>query len=91
VLEGQAVYLPDGKTAEICCTGRATLSGRVTAEPVVLVAADSADVRRATGAYFALAQLNYTSPSKAHRHALPLRETDSRLKRRAAEDARGVK
>jgi hypothetical protein len=91
VLEGQAVYLPDGKTAMVCCTGRATLSPESTAEPTVLVASEGADIRRATRAFFALAQLNYSSPAKAHRYALPLRESDARLQQRVAQDTRGVR
>ena len=91
VLEGQAVYLPDGKTALVCCTGRATLSADVTAEPCVLVATGNADIRRATRAFFAWAQLNYSSPAKAHRYALPLRESDAHLQQRIAQDTRGVK
>jgi hypothetical protein len=91
VLEGQAVYLPDGKTAILCCTGRATLSPQSTAEPTVLVASNGADIRRATWAFFALAQLNYSSPAKAHRYPLPLRESDAHLQQRVAQDMRGVK
>ena len=44
------------------------------------------DIRRATRGFFALAQLNYTSPSKAHRYVQPLRETDAELQRRMAMD-----
>jgi hypothetical protein len=91
VLEGQAVYFPDGKTALICCTGRATVSSQATVEPCVLVANDGADIRQAARAFFALAQLNYSSPAKAHRYALPLRESDVRLQQRVAQDTRGVK
>jgi hypothetical protein len=85
VLEGRAVYL-DGHTSLVCCTGAATLPQGGTAEPCVLVARGGADVRRATRAFFALAQLNYTSPSRAHRYAQPLRETDAELQRRMAMD-----
>lgn len=85
VLEGRAVYM-DGRTSMVCCTGAATLPQGGTAEPCVLVARDGADLRRATRGFFALAQLNYTSPSKAHRYAQPLRETDAELQRRMAAD-----
>lgn len=85
VLEGRAVYL-DGHASLVCCTGAATLPPGGTAEPCVLVARDDADIRRATRGFFALAQLNYTSPSKAHRYAQPLRETDAELQRRMAMD-----
>jgi hypothetical protein len=85
VLEGRAVYL-DGHASLVCCTGAATLPAGGTAEPCVLVARDGADLRRATRGFFALAQLNYTSPTKAHRYAQPLRETDAELQRRMAMD-----
>jgi len=91
VLEGQAVYLPDGRTAVVWCTGRATLPPHVTAEPCMLVATGEADIRRATRGYFALSQLNYSSPAKAYRCAQPLHESDARLQQRVAEDTRGVK
>ncbi len=90
VLEGQAVYL-DGNAALVSCTGAATLSQAVTADPCVLAAHGGADVRRVARAYFALSQLNYSSPGKAHRAAQPIRETDVRLQQRMAEDMRGVK
>lgn len=91
VLEGQAIYLPDGATALICCTGRATVGDDATPEPCMIVARDGADIRRISRAVFALSQFNYTSPAKANRLALPLRESDQRLQQRVAEDTRGVK
>ncbi len=90
VLEGQAVYL-DGSTALVCCTGAATLSSGVTADPCMLVMREGNDIRRAAQAFFTLAQLNYSSPSKAHRYAQPLRETDVRLQQRLAQDMRGIR
>ncbi len=63
VLEGRAVYLDD-ETALMCCTGAATLPRGATADPCMLVMRDGADVRKATQAFFALSQLNYSSPSK---------------------------
>ena len=90
VLEGQAIYL-DGKAALLSCTGAATLSRTATADPCLLVLRRGRDVQRAARAFFALSQLNYSSPSKAQRYAHPIRDTDSRLQQRMAEDMRGVK
>ena len=90
VLEGQAIYL-DGEAALLSCTGAATLSRTATADPCLLVLRRGRDLRRAARAFFALSQLNYSSPSKAQRYAHPIRETDSRLQQRMAEDMRGVK
>jgi hypothetical protein len=90
VLEGRAVYLDDG-SALLCCTGAATLSHNATADPCMLVMRDGADVRKAARAFFALSQLNYSSPSKAHRYAHPLRETDVLLQQRLAQDMRGIR
>jgi hypothetical protein len=90
VLEGQAVYL-DGEAALLSCTGSTTLSRTATADPCLLMLRQGKDVRRAARAFFALSQLNYSSPSKAQRCAHPIRETDARLQQRMAEDMRGVK
>ncbi|MBI3465894.1 MAG: hypothetical protein HY000_22995 [Planctomycetes bacterium] len=90
VLEGQAIYL-DGEAALLTCTGAATLSRAATADPCLLILKRGRDVRRAARAFFALSQLNYSSPTKAQRYAHPIRETDSRLQQRMAEDMRGVK
>ena len=90
VLEGQAIYLDDS-SALLSCTGLATLSAGVTADPCLLVARNGADIRRPAQAFFALAQLNYSSPVKAHRFAGPLRESDVRLQQRIAQDMRGIK
>ena len=75
----------------LSCTGAATLSRKATADPILLVLRRGRDVRRASRAFFALSQLNYSSPSKAQRYPYPIRETDSRLQQRMAEDMRGVK
>jgi hypothetical protein len=90
VLEGRAIYL-DGRTALLCCTGAATVSRGATADPCMLVVRDGADVRRVARAVFALSQLNYSSPSKAHRDAQPLRETDVLLQQRLSQDMRGIR
>jgi hypothetical protein len=90
VLEGQTIYL-DGKTALLTCTGAATVSRTATADPCLLVLRRGQDIRPVARGFFALAQLNYTSPSKAQRLAHPLRETDARLQQRMAEDMRGIK
>jgi hypothetical protein len=90
VLEGQAIYL-DGDAALLSCTGATTLSQSATADPCLLVLRRGKDIRRAARAFFALSQLNYSSPSKAQRYAHPIRETDCRLQQRMAEDMRGVK
>jgi hypothetical protein len=90
VLEGRAVYLDEG-TALMCCTGAATLPRGATADPCMLVMREGADVRKAAQAFFALSQLNYSSPSKAHRYAHPLRETDVLLQQRLAQDMRGIR
>jgi hypothetical protein len=48
-------------------------------------------VEKRVRAFFALSQLNYSSPSKAHRYAQPLRETDVLLQQRLAQDMRGIR
>ncbi len=90
VLEGRAVYL-DERTGLLCCTGAATLPAGATAEPSLLIARDGADIRRAVRMVFALAQLNYSSPAKAHRYPLPLRDADTKLRARMAADTRGIR
>ncbi|UCC31315.1 MAG: hypothetical protein JSU86_03380 [Phycisphaerales bacterium] len=90
VLEGQAVY-PDEQTAIICCTGAGTLGSRGTAEPIVVRAHDGCNIRRAASGVFALSQLNYSSPTKAHRYPQPLREVDAMLRGRVDRDMRGIK
>jgi hypothetical protein len=90
VLEGRAVYLDEG-TALLCCTGAATLSRGATADPCMLVMREGPDVKKAARAFFALSQLNYSSPAKAHRYAHPLRETDVLLQQRLAQDMRGIR
>lgn len=90
VLEGHAVY-PTDDTAIICCTGAATLSRDVTAEPSLLVMRRGKNLRNAAAAFFAMAQLNYASPNKAHRIAYPLWATDERLRRRVAQDMRELR
>lgn len=90
VLEGQAVY-PDDQTAVICCTGAGTLGGHGTAEPIVVRAHAGCSIRRAAAGVFALSQLNYSSPTKAHRYAQPLREVDAALRGRVDRDMRGIK
>jgi hypothetical protein len=90
VLEGHAVYSTED-TALISCTGAATLSRNVTAEPCMLVLRQGKDVRKVAAAFFAMAQLNYASPNKAHRIAYPLWATDERLRRRVAQDMRELR
>jgi len=90
VLEGHALYL-GSQVAVVSCTGAATLSATMTAEPSMLVCDPDTDLRRVARAYFALAQLNYSTPTKAHRLAQPLRETDAELKHRLAQEMRGIK
>jgi hypothetical protein len=90
VLEGHCVYL-DETSALVSCTGAATLGSHVTAEPSILSVREGTDIRKAARAYFALAQLNYSSPNKAHRLAQPLRESDIRLRQRTAQDMRGIR
>lgn len=90
VLEGQSVY-PDGSTAVVCCTGAGTLGNRGTAEPIVVRARDGSSVRRAAAGVFALSQLNFSSPTKAHRYPQPLREVDAMLRGRVDGDMRGIK
>jgi len=90
LLEGRAVYLDEG-TALLCWTGVATLPRSATADPCLLVMKDGANVKKAARAFFALSQLNYSSPSKAHRYAHPLRETDVLLQQRLAQDMRGIR
>lgn len=90
VLEGHAVYL-DQHASLVSCTGAATVPPGATADPCMLVSRDGVDVRRPTQAFFALAQLNYSTPGKAHRYAQPLRETDAQLQHRMDQDMRGIK
>jgi hypothetical protein len=90
VIEGQAIY-PSNQVAYVCCTGAATLSPGMTADPCVLVARGDADVKRATRAYFGLAQLNFSTPSRAHRLAQPLREVDAILTDCQMRNMRGVR
>jgi hypothetical protein len=90
VLEGHALY-PNKDTAVVCCTGAASLSHTVTAEPVMLVLKQGKDLGKVATAFFALAQLNYSSPNKAHRLAYPLSATDERLQRRVAQDMRELR
>lgn len=89
VLEGEAVFLDE--EIILCCTGAGTLSRHVTAAPSVLKCQLGTDKRRVARAYFAAAQLNYHNPTKAHRLAQPLRETDSELRHRVAMDMRGIR
>lgn len=89
VLEGEAVYLDD--EIILCCTGAGTLSRSVTAAPSVLKCQAGTDKRRVARGYFAAAQLNYHNPTKAHRLAQPLRETDAELRHRVAMDMRGIR
>lgn len=90
VLEGHAVY-PTEDTALVSCTGAAGLSREVTAEPSLLVLRHGKDVRKVAAAVFAMAQLNFSSPNKAHRIAYPLWATDERLRRRVAQDMRELR
>jgi len=90
VLEGHAAYL-EQHTSLVSCTGAATVSPGATADPCMLVSRDGVDVRRPTQAFFALAQMNYSTPGKAHRYAQPLRETDAQLQHRMDQDMRGIK
>jgi len=57
----------------------------------MLIAHTGSDLRRGVRGFFALSQFNFTSPSKAYRYALPLRESDEVLRDRVARDMRGVK
>ena len=68
-----------------------TVQPTATTNPCMLVARDGVDVRRPTQAFFALSQMNYSTPGKAHRYAQPLRETDAQLQRRTDQDMRGIK
>jgi hypothetical protein len=90
LLEGHALY-PAADTALVCCTGAATLSQGVTAEPCLLVLREGDDIRKVASAFFAMAQLNYSSPNKAQRLAYPLWATDERLRRRVAQDMRDLR
>ncbi|GMU82445.1 MAG: hypothetical protein AMXMBFR47_23160 [Planctomycetota bacterium] len=89
-LEGQAIYITR-TTALVACTGAATVSRNATADPCMLVAHDGSDLRRGVKGFFALSQLNFTSPSKAYRYAQPLRDSDEVLRDRVARDMRGIK
>jgi hypothetical protein len=90
VLEGHAVF-PRKDTALVCCTGAASLSKKVTVEPVMLILKQGNNMRKVATAFFAMAQLNYSSPNKAHRLAYPLSATDERLQRRVAQDMRELR
>jgi hypothetical protein len=90
VLEGHAIY-PDQHMSLVSCTGAATVPPGATADPCMLVSRDGVDIRRPTQAFFALSQLNFSTPGKAHRYAQPLRETDAQLQHRMNQDMRGIK
>jgi len=90
VLEGQAIY-PNKNTAIVCSTGAASLSADMTADPCVLICQDGTNIRQATRAFYALAQLNYSTPSKAHRLAQPLREVDAILEDCQMRNMRGIR
>jgi hypothetical protein len=90
VLEGQAVYL-DNRRVLVSCTGMATLPPNITAEPCLLDAHGDADIRRVARGFFSFAQLNYSTPNKAHRCALPIHLTDEELRQKLAQDMRGIK
>ena len=87
VLEGHAVYLDDARVL-VSCTGGATLSSAVTTEPCLLSACDGSDIRRIARGFFSFSQLNYSTPNKAHRYALPIRLTDDELRQKLAQHAR---
>jgi hypothetical protein len=91
VLEGQAVLL-DRRTTLVCCTGAATLGGHGTVEPIVLKGIDDAtNMSRLANGVFAFAQLNYSSPGRAYREPLSVKELDAALAERVAQDTRGIK
>jgi hypothetical protein len=90
VLEGTAVYI-SSRVAYICCTGAACLSEDVTADPSVLICQEGTDIQRVSRAYASLAQLNYSTPSKAHRLAQPLREVDAILEDCQRRNMRGIR
>jgi hypothetical protein len=90
VLEGRAVYLGE-KTALLCCTGAATLSPKVTAEPCRLIGRKATNIRRAAAGVFALAQHNHLSPNRAYRDAQPIRDLDRELEQRVAMEVRGLR
>ncbi len=87
VFEGQAVLL-DQRSAFVCTTGAATLGRHATADPILLVGRENADIRRAASGVFALAQHNWLSPKKAYRDAQPIRDADHELTRRMAMEVR---
>jgi hypothetical protein len=89
-LEGRAVYFGN-RTALVANTGAAGVSKRSTADPSLLIGRQNVDMRRVASAVFALSQLNYSSPKKAHKYPQPLREVDELLERRIASDTRGMK
>jgi hypothetical protein len=89
-LEGTAIYLDDC-TSLVNCTGAATVSRSATVDPCLLVAAEPGVIRKASQAFFALSQHNYSTPTKAHRYAQPLRDTDALLRHRLAQDMRGIR
>jgi hypothetical protein len=87
VLEGRAVFLDD-PVSLLCATGAATVSRNATADPILLVGRERADIRRATSGVFSLAQHNWLSPKKAYRDAQPVRDADHELTRRMAMEVR---
>jgi DNA-binding NtrC family response regulator len=63
----------------------------MTVDPCVLICQDGTNIRQAARAFFALAQLNYSTPSKAHRLAQPLREVDAILEDCQMRNMRGIR
>jgi hypothetical protein len=90
VFEGRAIYLSD-HVAYLCATGCAGLSAHMTADPTVLIGSPQCDIKRISRAFFALAQLNYSTPSTAHRLAQPLREVDAVLEDCQMRNMRGIR
>jgi hypothetical protein len=87
VFEGRAVFL-DSRTSLVCATGAASLGRHATADPILLIGRNQADIRRAASGVFALAQHNWLSPKKAYRDAQPVRDADHELTRRMAMEVR---
>ncbi|MDP9350111.1 MAG: hypothetical protein M3P51_00990 [Chloroflexota bacterium] len=89
-LEGTAVRL-GGSRLVAASTGSATLH-QGTAEPYLLTANGRCpSLEDAALATFGSAQLNWSSPRVAQRHALPLKRTDEELTARAAQEIRRLR
>jgi hypothetical protein len=89
-LEGTAVQVTSNSVV-LTTTGQATLH-QGAAHPLLLIGNGGGDqTMDAAEAFFAGAQLNWSSPRVAQRLLLPLKRTDEELVARAAQEIRRIR